>query len=62
MKPAHARCMRMLLGVALLKAFPGFLVKVKHDSIASGLNYRQQAAHHHAAGEQITYSESHGKV
>ena len=62
MKPAQVRRMRMLLGVVLLKPLPGFFMKMEHHGITSWLNNRQQTAHHHAAGEQITHGERDGKV
>lgn len=62
MEPAHTRSMGMLLWVVLLKTFPGFFMKVEHDGIAGRLNNRQQATHHHAAGEQITHGKGNGKV
>lgn len=62
MEPAHARSVRMLLWVVLLKTFPGFFMKVEHDGITGRLNNCQQTAHHHAASEQIAHSEGNGKV
>lgn len=62
MQPAHARSVRMLLWVSLLKTFPGLFVKMEHNGVAGRLNNSQQAAHHHAACEQITHGECDGKV